>query len=230
MTAAGQAGQTPTPQAASLRVLLVDEETGDPVPGAIVRLKGRPDTTTGMDGRVEISGLEVKSWKVEFHAIGFEPRFETIPLAAGRVVDLRFGLAFTGDKLPDLVVTARREKLYPRYADFHRRMDKGMGYFITWDAILNRGFTSLGETLRGVRGVRVECRITDCVISMSRSRGCPPAYWIDGIEGEAFATSTPIRDVYGIEVYRGSGETPGEYVATGGCGAVVIWTKNKPYR
>lgn len=224
------AQETPATQVAVLRLHIVDDETGEPISGAIVRLKGRPDTTTGAAGRVEIGGLEAKAWRVELRALGFEPRFETIHLAAGQVLNMRYGLSFTGDQLPDLVVTERRAKLSPRYIDFHRRMANSLGHYVTWETIKQKGYTSIGETLRGVRGVYVNCQITDCQISMSRSRGCSPSFWIDGIEGRSFASAVPIRDVYGIEVYRGAGETPGEYVSTGGCGVVVIWTKNKPYR
>lgn len=229
--AAAQDIPAPALQTAVLRLHIVDDETGDPIPGVVVRLKGRPDTTTGPTGRVEISGLEPKAWKLDLRAIGFEPRFETIYLTAGQVLGMRFGLSFTGDQLPDLVVTERRAKISPRYVEFHRRMGKNSGgAYVTWETIKQRGFTSIGETLRGVRGVYVNCQITDCQVSMSRSRGCVPSFWIDGIEGRSFATAVPIRDVYGIEVYRGAGETPGEYVSTGGCGVIVIWTKNKPYR
>lgn len=217
-------------QPASLRLLVVDDETGDPVEGAMVRLKGRRDTVTNTHGRVELLDLEPGTWKLELRALGFEPRSETIALLPGKTLDLRFGLAFTGEKLADVVVEARAAKLAPRYADFHRRMDTGLGFFMTWQTIKQRGYTSLGESLRGVRGVRVDCRVTDCSISMSRSRGCAPSFWVDGIEGAAFVTSMAIRDVYGMEVYRGAGETPGEYAGTGGCGAIVIWTKNKPFR
>ena len=218
-------------QTATLRVFVIDDMTGDPVEGALIRLRGRePDTSTGANGRVEITGLEPKEWKLEVRAVGFEPRFETIYLQAGQVADFRYGLSFTGEQLPEIVVEARAAKLAPRYADFHRRMDRGLGYFLTWKTIKERGFTSVGEALRTVRGVRVTCRTHDCLISMSRSESCPVAYWIDGYQQTMFTSTTPIRDIYGVEVYRGSGEMPGEFAGTSGCGAIVIWTKNKPYR
>jgi hypothetical protein len=89
----------------------------------------------------------------------------------------------------------------------------------------------LSDALRNVRGVHVECLTHSCVIQMARSSNCPPAaVFVDGREAQYFGPNTPIGDVYGIEVYRGSGEIPGEFAATGGCGAVVVWTKNRPYR
>jgi len=229
--AAAQDKPAPASQGAVLKLQLVDDETGDPITGAIVRMKGLPDTTTGAAGRIELTGLKAKAWQVEFRALGYEPRMETIHLTEGQVLSMRFGLSFTGDKLPEVVVTERRAKLSPRYADFHRRMTSNLGYYVTWETIKQKGYSNVGETLRGVRGVYVNCAITDCKISMSRSRGCVPAFWLDGIEGGPFgATAVPIRDVYGIEVYRGAGETPGEYAGSGGCGVIVIWTKSKPYR
>jgi len=228
--AAAQNTPAPAAQGAVLKLQLVDDETGDPITGAIVKIKGLPDTTTGAAGRVELTGLKAKSWQVEFRALGYEPRMETIYLTEGQVLSMRFGLSFTGDKLPDVVVTERRSKLSPRYADFHRRMTSNLGFYVTWETIKQKGYANLGETLRGVRGVYVNCAITDCKISMSRSRGCVPTFWLDGIEGGSFASAVPIRDVYGIEVYRGAGETPGEYAGSGGCGVIVIWTKSKPYR
>jgi Carboxypeptidase regulatory-like domain len=226
-SAAAQAAPT-----ATLRVRVVDEMTGDAVDGAVVRLKGRPDTSTTTDpsGQVELAGLEPGTWKMDIRAVGFEPRFESVRLTAGQVYQRSFGLTFTGEKLPDVVVEARRDKLVPRYADFYRRRQNRLGYYLTWEEIKSRGYSSLGNALQYVRGVYVKCQIHDCRITMSRSHTCEPAYWVDGIEGKAFATTIPIRDIYGLEVYRGSGEMPGEYAGSGGCGAIVIWTKNKPFR
>jgi hypothetical protein len=54
---------------------------------------------------------------------------------------------------------------------------------------------------------------------------------IDGTEASSFNENTPIRDIYGIEVYRGAGEVPGEYAgSTAACGVIVVWTKSRPYR
>lgn len=222
--------QAQTEAPATLRVQLIDDMTGDPIEGAAVRMRNGPEATTGPTGRAEITGIAPGRWRVMLQAIGFEPRVEDIRLSPGQVYQHRYGLAFTGDQLDEIVVSARNERLVTRYADFHRRMSTGGGFFLTWDQISSRGYMTLGDALQRVRGVYVRCQTHDCVITMSRSRICEPAYWVDGIEGRSFATTIPIRDIYGVEVYRGSGEMPGEYAGTGGCGAIVIWTKNKPFR
>lgn len=216
--------------AQSLRLTVVDDELGDPVAGALIKIRGHPDAVTNDRGQVEITGLAPGRHKVEIRTIGYEQRDEYVVVVEGKTTERRVGLAFTGEKLPDLVVEARRERLAGRYQDFHRRQHSGSGHFITWEEIKRRGHARLGDALRGVRGVWVLCRTHECTISMSRSSYCGPTIWVDGQESPYFGITTPIGDVYGIEIYRGSGEMPAEYAGTSACGAVVIWTKNRPYR
>jgi outer membrane cobalamin receptor len=66
---------------------------------------------------------------------------------------------------------------------------------------------------------------------MSRDPQCFPTWWVDGTRVASFHENTPIRDVYGIEIYRGPGEVPGEFAGSdAACGVIVIWTKSRPYR
>lgn len=217
-------------QDGSVRLIVVDDETGDPVVGAVIKIKNRPDATTDESGRVLIDGLPAGRLEVEIRAIGFLSRRDYLGVQGGAVRDQRFGLSFTGDQMPELVVTARREKLMGRYQDFHRRQASGNGVFISWQEIAERRYSRLGDAIRNVRGVRVNCRTHDCSITMARSTGCAAAIWVDGTESPQFGVNTPIGDVYGIEVYRGSGEMAAEFAGTSGCGAIVIWTKNRPYK
>jgi hypothetical protein len=213
-----------------IRLTIVDDETGDAIVGALIKVKGRPDAATDDKGTATVEPLEAGRIQVQIRAIGYELREEYLVVPEGRLLERRIGLAFTGDKLPDIVVEARREKLSGRYQDFHRRQLAGSGHFIMWDEIKRRGFARLGDALKGVRGVQVNCRTHDCAISMSRSTSCPPTVWVDGREVPYFGVNTPIGDVYGIEIFRGSGEIPAEFAGTSACGAIAVWTKNKPYR
>jgi hypothetical protein len=62
-------------------------------------------------------------------------------------------------------------------------------------------------------------------------RQCKPTWWIDGVEVRSFHENTPIRDIYGIEIYRGPGEVPGEFSGSNAaCGVIVMWTKSRPFR
>ena len=215
----------------NLRLLVRDDETGEPVAGAFVRIKGRsPDATTDPSGRVTLEGLPVGQVTAEIGAIGYELRREPLFVKEGAVEQRTVGLSFNGDKLPDVVVEARQEKLYPRYSDFHRRQKNGAGYYITWKEIHDKGYSRLGDVLRGVRGVMVTCRPNDCLIQMSRSNGCPPAIWVDGRPSDFYGANTAVGDIYGMEVYRGPSELPAEFITNGMCGAIILWTKNRQYR
>ena len=55
------------------------------------------------------------------------------------------------------------------------------------------------------------------------------AFWIDGVFAPQFGATTPIMDVYGIEVYRGASDAPAEFAGSNaGCGVVAIWTRVTP--
>lgn len=223
--------QDPPAQAGSAKILVIDDETGEPIGGAFVRIKGRsPDQLTDEKGRLTLANLKPGKLTLEIGAIGYEARKEPVIIPDGPPAELRIGLSFTGEKLPDIVVEARQEKLYPRYSDFHRRLKNGAGFYITWREIHSRGYTRLADILRGVRGVQVTCQPADCLILMSRSSSCPPAIWVDGRLSDFYGGNTPIGDIYGMEVYRGPSELPAEFTTNGMCGAIVLWTKNRSYR
>jgi hypothetical protein len=147
------------------------------------------------------------------------------------VVDRVLALDFTGARLPAVVVEARAEKLERRYVAFEQRRHLKMGAFLRWDELT--AFSSVGDALRTVRGVRMQCnqQTFECFAYMSRTPQCLPVWFIDGQEVHSFHESTSIRDVYGIEVYRGAGEIPAEFTGSNaGCGVIVVWTKSRPFR
>ena len=221
-------------QTASLKGKVIDSELGEPIPGAVVRIKpgGTPITA---DSAGQFAAAELKPGEVEVtvQAVGFESRSWKFTVQAGQAVDRSFPLDFTGEKLPEVVVTARANKLVPRYADFERRRDKGIGAFLRWDDIKNKNYNSLGEAARSVRGVKLVCdqQSFECNIRMARTPNCTPRWYVDGVQVTSFHENTPIRDIYGLELYRGPSELPAEFSGSdGGCGVLAVWSKSKPYR
>jgi hypothetical protein len=217
----------------TLRGHVVDSELGHPLARAQVRVEGRPDRlTTDTLGWFEARALRGGETEVRIERIGYVTDVFTVHLPASGTAEGVFALDFTGHNLPAVVVEGRALELTPRYIDFERRRDRGIGAYLRWDELEIKGYASVGDALRGVRGVRIRCdqQRFECHAVMSRSPRCRPAWWIDGVEVSSFRESTPVHDVYGIEIYRGPGEIPGEFAGSNSaCGVIVVWTKSRPY-
>ncbi len=186
---------------------------------------------TDSTGRFAITGLRAGVFVIEISAIGYASGSWRVTLTAGHVLRYGFDLDPLPIELPEVVVRGKQPPFARRFADFERRRQAGMGAFVTQEQIERTNPTSLIDMLVSIRGVQQVCITNDCVAKMVRSPpGCYPQYYLDGQESTAyFARHTPPHDVRGVEVYRGSSETPGEFQGSNsGCGVIAIWTKSAP--
>jgi hypothetical protein len=220
---------------ATIRGRVMDSEMGNPVAGATVRIGRDTSAAVRTDslGFFRISNLPGGTTDVRIQSIGYEEGLFRIHLPDSGSVNRTFSLDFNGFMLPEVVVQARAEVLQPRYIDFERRRLRKLGAFLRWDDLKKASYSSVGDALRTVRGVRIHCDQSafECFAVMSRTPNCHPTWYVDGIQVHSFHENTPIRDIYGIEVYRGTGEIPAEFGgSTAGCGVIAMWTKSRPYR
>jgi hypothetical protein len=227
-------GPEPGAAQATLRGRVIDSEIGQPIAGATVRIRrSSAPVATDTLGRFEVRDLAEGDAEVTIQVIGYSRGEFWIHVPASGEMDRVFALDFTGARLPAVVVEARAEKLERRYVEFEQRRHRQMGAYLRWDELEKRGYASVGDALRTVRGVRIQCnqQTFECFAFMARTPQCQPTWWVDGVEVRSFHENTSIRDVYGIEVYRGAGEVPGEYAGSdAGCGVIVVWTKSRPFR
>jgi len=218
----------------ALRGRVIDSEMGTPLAGATVQIgKAGPLIRTDSGGQFLAQNVTPGITAIEVRQIGYEPGTFDVRVPDAGVVQGVFPLDFNGYLLPAVVVEARATALMPRYTDFERRRQRKMGAYLRWDEIKKQGYSSVGDALRTVRGVRIECNQAtfECNAVMVRTPQCHPTWFIDGVEVHSFQENTPIIDVYGIEVYRGAGEIPAEFAGSNAmCGVIVVWTKSKPYR
>ena len=215
----------------TLRGSVIDSEIGQPIAGATVRIRRDSPLTTDSLGRFEARGLAEGDAEIAIQVIGYARGVFWIRIPPSGDVDRVFALDFTGARLPAVVVEARAEKLERRYAAFEQRRLRKLGAYLRWDEL--DAYGSVGDALRSIRGVRIRCnqQTFECFAYMARSPQCQPTWWVDGVEVRSFHENTSIRDVYGIEVYRGAGEIPAEFTGSNaGCGVIVLWTKSRPFR
>jgi len=220
--------------AQTIRGRVIDSEMGTPLAGASVQIgKGGVVIKTDTAGVFVVQHVTPGMTAIEIKLIGFEPGVFDVHVPDTGVVQGVFPLDFNGFELPAVVVEARAVALMPRYTDFERRRARKMGAYLRWDELKKQGAGSIGDALRTVRGVHMECdqQRFECYAHMARTPQCEPTWYVDGVEVHSFHENTPINDVYGIEVYRGAGEVPGEFAGSNAaCGVIVVWTKSKPYR
>jgi hypothetical protein len=234
VVATSMSAETSAAQAATLRGRVIDSEIGQPLPDATVKIRGGPpQLMTDSLGRFHAEQLPAGDVEVMIQLLGYAPGIFKVNLPPSGTLERDFALDFTGHRLPEQVVRARAEKLTPRYVEFERRRQRKLGAYFRWDELEKQGYSSVGDALRTIRGVKIKCNqeTFECLAFSARTPQCQPTWWIDGVAVQSFHENTPIRDVYGIEVYRGPGEVPGEYSGSNaGCGVIVLWTKSRPFR
>jgi len=208
---------------------VVVRASGEGVPGARVVLNAHDTIVADTGGRFDVV-REEGHYLLEVSAPGYSPEAWRIKLRDGKTLEHVFELE-PAYELPGVVVEGKRPPSDARFADFERRRHSGTGYFITQEQIERSRAATLVDVLARVRGIEQVCTANDCLAKMVRSPpGCLPQYFLDGHESTPyFARHTPPRDIRGIEIYRGSSETPAEFLGTNsGCGVIAIWTKSAP--
>lgn len=141
--------------------------------------------------------------------------------------------------LPEATVRGHRTRRDLLLSGFDRRRELGLGAFLTYDEIQQRGAPPLPDLLREIPGVTVNGHGTRVEVEMSRAsvdlRRCQPLIYMDGqlVSHSSDAPSTvgellsgtPGAALEAVEVYRGRSELPAEFSNPDArCGAIVVWT------
>jgi hypothetical protein len=208
---------------------VVDQEKGDPVEGAELRLRG-----TGLmrvsdpRGRFEFEAVPRGNQVLEVSHLSYRVRTDSIRVLPGETLEIEVGLNTAPVTLDPLVVSVRSRVL--EASGFYRRREQGLsGFLLTREQIEERRPARLTDLFVSIPGVRLAHRdgVGGSVVVFPRGNlmegeTCFPDVWVDGV-------ITTIRDldqfhpdqVEGLEVYQGAG-TPLRYNSA--CGAILIWT------
>lgn len=206
-------------------VLAASNRSG--IAGARVSLLGTAFVTiTNSRGEFSFNGLTPGKYIIQASAIGYSPLSSPIEVKPLETLEVEFEADAESVRLPELQVTETPN--LP--ADFLRRSQEGGGRYFMRAEIEKRDPRTVGDLLRGVAGMRVDCRGPVCRAAFARSpRNCVPAYYMDGIPvDETVVWLQPPRDLDGVEVYSGPAEMPPELNRFSSCGAIVLWTRAPP--
>lgn len=212
---------------------VVDLQSRAPVLGATVSLVGtRMRTATDSGGRFKQPSLGAGTYIIEVRAIGYGVTSWVLRLSEGEVVDYVFEVTPIDIELEPIVVEGRPGYFQRRMQEFEERRRAGRGIFITHDQIEASGAVTMADLLRGIPGVRLNCRSGICNAQMTRTgHGVCNADWvIDGASASMSGTPhLPVVGVVAVEIYRSPSEAPAEFLkADSQCGVIAIWTKSGP--
>ncbi len=219
--------------AGGIKGQVVNQQSRVPVSGARVNLIGtRLRTATDSAGRFSQASLGAGTYILEVRAIGYGVTSWVLRLADGELVDYVFELEPLGVNLAPIVVEGRPGYFQRRMLEFEERRRAGRGIFITRDQIDASHAATMVDLLRGVPGVRLNCRSGVCNAQMTRTaHGVCVADWVvDGLPASVSSTPhLPVVGIVAVEIYRSPNEAPAEFLkADSQCGVIAIWTKSGP--
>jgi hypothetical protein len=210
---------------------VVKDSLGNAIPNVeVTALRAARSVRTDSVGRFIIAALPYGPTDIGFRRLSFEPVILIITIPPSDTTDVQVTLGVAAQKLTGMVIEEHPDQLRQLIA-FENRRRQGIGHFITREQIDKRNPLLLSDMVRSVPGTILisEAGRTTLRFSRSARNGCPPQFFIDGIQATGFnIDDMPARDVEGVELYAGAAGLPPEYnrvTGTGICGTVIIWTR-----
>lgn len=230
-------------------VMVTSAETGEPLRGAAVEVGGTSlAAVTDADGRAILHRLASGTQEIGVRHLGYLSQTRPVTLEAGRGYSLAFSLQADPLPLEELRVKATRRMPSGAALGFHRRVERGIGNFITREEIERHRPRRFSDLLRMVPGLRLACdSFADiCELQMraappsmsnmdmraARSSGadssCPVQYYVDGVY-QPYGNVNALRpdDLEAVEIYAHGHQAPARYSVrkNARCGVVLIWTR-----
>lgn len=220
--------------------LVLDEESGGPVPGATVSLRryGAPDgfagsRVTGNDGRFSFEGIASGDYVLGLTGIGYHPLTDSTSVPPGSHVRIAARLSVSPLALePIVAVSPRRPAFMDGFEERRAQAGRHAGFF-TREEIEERSPRDISELVRSVPGNFNEASLFGqrirVVGNVASRRRCSPPVFVNGIYTPvAYDDLYSPEDIAAVELYTIDHETPSrfkrDYPLTCG-GALVIWLR-----
>lgn len=228
-----------------LRGRLLDAATAGGVAEGTVVLsanRGRFQTATRTDsaGHFAFADLAPGPYRLRASRIGYREVAGPVSLAGDSLVEVELRMAAGAVVLAPVTVTSRAERpVSPVLRGFYARMSYGPGRFLTREEVEAGHPVRVTDVLRNVPNLRLNAPrggVGGGQMSQgSTGERCAVVFFVDGMllsrwssdaSGAAIDDYVHPGEVEGIEIYRGEGDTPAEFVTRWvHCGTVVVWTR-----
>lgn len=228
----------------SLGLIIMMTEDGDSITAAV----------TDARGRFRVEADEPGAFVLIASAFGFkETKVGIFDIGDGGSMDIEFRVATKAMPIDGILVELQRPAIQHSLIrnGYVRRLQRGLGHFITPYDIENSLAFATADLFRGIPGVAVIgaggggilSYQGDIVQMLSATGYCTPTIYLDGLRLSPAITSTnsledlvPLIAIDAAEIYRRPSEVPIEYSGTGVqassndfgvCGVLVLWTKRR---
>jgi len=209
---------------------VVRNENGQPMSGVKLRVWGtNASGATASDGSFMLSGLPAGSETLEARYVGYAPMHVSVDLASDTTRNVAVTLNEHTNVLEPITVYGKQSAFARDLTGFYQRRREGWGRFITRAQIEERSALQFTDLVNATPGIRVvPTGGTGYSVVSSTNQACRPDIYLDGtrLQDPDNVNDVILPDnVYGIEVYGTTTETPPQFrQGKGGCGSVVVWT------
>jgi hypothetical protein len=230
-----------------IRGIVRDEVTGQPIPNVLVEVldhveRIRRSAMSDEDGRFLLLRVQPGPFWLRATHMAYA-RTKTPPwrVESGEVLEVTLRLHPQAVLLAPLEVNARARTHSPVLASFYDRLNRRMGGTLLDRADIEaRNAARITDLLETVPGVRIEATSRSFrMITMARAlpgagggpNACPVQIYVDGVRATRSGPVSPDEllvpgALEGVEVYRGLGTIPPEFLTPEArCGVVAFWTR-----
>lgn len=215
---------------------VVDAKTRQPVPGATVKLLERDrGTVTNDRGYFSFGSQPFGVYMLHVTSLGYAERKAPVRVAGDFTQNAEIQLSQQAVELEGLNVMVRPKNQRFDLDGLVRRMNLGVGSFVTRDELERRPRARITEILRETTGVHVDVSRDRSYTLEVRGRACVPDVFVDGVwyMGSDNSLDLPsAADLEAVEIYRGAAEIPGIYLrpspTTPPCAVIAAWTRVHP--
>ncbi|HEU4881973.1 MAG TPA: carboxypeptidase-like regulatory domain-containing protein [Longimicrobium sp.] len=236
--------------------IVVDDATGEPIPGARVRVydgfAGWRRRSTDSIGNFSVTLRKLGSHRVDVHSPGYPDVSGTVVTGAFPYQNIEVRMRRSTQVMLPVTILARSQLIPPPHMQgFHDRLRNRRGAYVTREdvAAVRPGYISdmiaqtPGVLVRrtgryeenrylyahrfadGSRTEIVECPLR-VLVDAQVVNGRSPSGELQAVTVDYTVDQTMVD---GIEIYVDPATVPPEFRGEGAqCGAVVIWTRNRP--